>query len=346
MNQQQDNSNREEQEVDLVPVFVWIGNGIKNFFNAIGAFFKAIGHALILFFVFLQRNILLIGAFIVAGLALGFYLDSNTKSNYSAQLRVEPNFNSSSQLISNINYYDALTSEGDYTRLAKELGLTVDEAQQINGFSIEESYNDTELLEEYDRLARDADTMALDNFTFEGFKEAKREMDYQFYEIIAKANSRDVLEKAIPKIIEVKENSGIKAARLSYLENTEFNISSKQYQLTEIDSLLAAYQKMIATNQSSSGNTNLFVGDQRSSDNLATLFFQKQELLEDLQDLREDKYGSENTVNIVSEYVVRGSVKEEHTKLKLVILFFVLGILVAAIPAVWRFLKSYPNTSK
>lgn len=343
MEQQHKNNNREEQEVDLVPVFVWISNGFKNFFNAIGAFFKAIGHGLILFLVFLQRNIILIGAFVLVGIALGFYFDSNTKSNYSAQLRVEPNFNSSSQLISNINYYDALTSEGDYSRLAKELGLTVEEAQQIKGLSIEESYNDTELLEEYDRLAREADTMALDNFTFEGFKEAKREMDYQFYEIIAKANNRDVLEKAIPKIIEVKENSGIKAARLSYLENTEFNVSTKKYELTEIDSLLAAYQKMISTNQSSSGNTNLFVGDQRSSDNLSNLFYQKQNLLEDLQELIEDKYGAENTVNIVSEYVVKGSVKKEYTKLKWVLIFFVLGVLVAFIPTAWRFLKSYPT---
>ena len=70
MNQNGD-QNREEQEVDLVPVFVWIGNGIKNFFKGIGAFFKAIGHAIILFLVFLQRNIILIGAFLIAGLALG-----------------------------------------------------------------------------------------------------------------------------------------------------------------------------------------------------------------------------------------------------------------------------------
>ncbi|PRP67775.1 hypothetical protein [Nonlabens agnitus] len=339
---QNDPQNREEQEVDLVPVFVWIGDGIKGFFRAIGNFFKAIGHAIILFLIFLQKNIILIGLFILVGIGLGYYLDSAGKSNYTAQLRVQPNFNSSSQLISNIKYYNSLTDEGDYDRLANALGLSLDEAKKLKSFSIEESYNDTELLAEYDRLARDSDTMALDNFTFEGFKEAKREIDYEFYEIIAKAETRAILEKAIPKVIDIKENSGIKAARLSYLENTEFDIEAKKYQLSEIDSLIAAYQKMISTEKSSSGgNTNLFVGDQRSSDNLANLFYQKQTLLEDLQALREDKYASENIVNVVSEYIVKGNVKNEHIKLKLILVFFFLGIFVASIPLLWRFLNTY-----
>ena len=73
---QNDPQNREEQEVDLVPVFVWIGDGIKGFFRAIGNFFKAIGHAFILFLIFLQKNIILIGAFVVLGIVLGYYMES------------------------------------------------------------------------------------------------------------------------------------------------------------------------------------------------------------------------------------------------------------------------------
>ena len=163
---QNENQKQEEQEVDLVPVFVWIGDGIKGFFRAIGNFFKAIGHAIILFLIFLQKNIILVGLFILVGIGLGYYFDSAGKSNYTAQLRVQPNFNSSSQLISNIKYYNSLTGEGDYDRLANALGLSVEEAKKLKSFSIEESYNDTELLAEYDRLARDSDTMALDNFNF------------------------------------------------------------------------------------------------------------------------------------------------------------------------------------
>jgi hypothetical protein len=346
MEQQHNNNNREEQEVDLVPVFVWIGNGFKNFFNAIGAFFKAIGHGILLFLAFIQANIILIGAFVIVGLALGFYLESSNKSNYAAQLRVAPNFKSATQLISNINFYNSLADEQDYDRLAKELKLSTEQAQQVKSFSIEPSYNDTELLEEYDGLARAADTMALNDFTFEGFKDAKREIDYEFYEITVKARTRSVLEKTIPSVVEVIETPGIKARRLASRETIEFNIESNLYQLQELDSLIVSYQKMIRSQTNSGGNTNLYLGDQQSSNNLMNLFYRKQSLLEDLEDLREDKYGSESTVNIVSQYIVQGSIKKEYAKLKLLIIFFVLGLLVAAAPSSWKFLKNYPRSTK
>lgn len=338
---QNDPKNNEEQEVDLVPVFVWISNGIKNFFKAIAAFFMAIGHAIILFLVFLQKNIILIAILVLVGLGLGYYLDAGSSSNYSAKLRVAPNFQSASQLISNIDYYNALAEEEDYERLSNELGISLNEAEDFKSLSIEPSYNDTELLEEYDELARSADTMALDNFTFEGFKDAKREIDYGFYEIIAKAKSRAALEKIIPQVVNIKENPGIKAARLASKETVEFNLQSMNYQLQELDSLIAAYQNMIRTTQGSGGTTNLYLGEQQSSDKLMNLFHQKQFLLEEMEDFRKDKYSYDSTVNIVSEYIVQGSVKNNHTKLKLLIAFFILGILIAFTPIAWRFLKNY-----
>jgi hypothetical protein len=346
MEQQHNNNNREEQEVDLVPVFVWISKGFKNFFNGIGSFFKAIGHGILLFLAFIQANIILIGVFVIVGLALGFYLDSDSKSNYSAQLRVAPNFKSATQLISNINFYNSLADEQDYGRLAKELELSTDQAQQIKSFSIESSYNDTELLEEYDGLARSVDTMALKDFTFKGFKNAKREIDYEFYEITVKAQTRSVLEIIIPSVINVTETPGIKARRLASRETIEFNMESIIYQLEELDSLIVSYQKMIQSQTYSGGNTNLYLGDSQSSDNLINLFYRKQSLLGILESLRDNKYGSENTVNIVSQYIVQGSIKKEHTKLKLLIIFFVLGLLVAAASSSWKFLKNYPRSKK
>lgn len=340
---QNDHQNREEQEVDLVPVFVWISNGIKNFFKGIAAFFKGIGHAIILFLVFLQRNIILIGVFVLIGLGLGFYLDSHVNKVYTAQLRVMPNFKSNAQLISNINFYNALAIEEDYERLSNELEISLIEAKEIKSLNIEPSFNDTELLEEYDLLARSSDTMALENFTFEGFKQAKREIDYEFYEIIAKSESRSVLEKALPKILNVKDNSGITAAKLASKETVEFNIQSSKYQLQELDSLIYSYQSMIRSTQNSTGNTNLFVGDQKSSDILLNLFSQKQTLLKELETLREEKYAEANTVNIISNYVIKGSVKKKHIKLKVLILSFLLGIFIAFIPSVWKFLKTYPT---
>ncbi|WP_194851613.1 hypothetical protein [Nonlabens antarcticus] len=346
MEQPHNDNHRDEQEVDLVPVFVWIGNGVKGFFNAIGAFFKAIGHGIILFLIFLQKNIILIGIFLILGLALGYYLDTENKTNYSAQLRVSPNFQSAAQLISNINYYNSLTEEKDYELLSQELGISKEEASGLKSFDIEPSFSDTELLIEYDRLARRTDTMALDNFTFDGFKDAKREIDYEFYEINAEASSRGVLEKISDRIVNVKETGGIKAARLVMVEGVRFNVDIKQAQLIELDSLIVAYQDMLKSNRPSGNSTNLYLGDRESSDKLMNLFKQKQALLYDLDVLRDDQYGSENTVNIESQYIVQGAIAKQYIKLKMLLVFFGIALLIAVIPLVWRFLKAYPKATR
>jgi hypothetical protein len=100
---------------------------------------------------------------------------------------------------------------------------------------------------------------------------------------------------------------------------------------------------MIRTAPSAGSNTNLYLGNNQSSDNLMNLFSQKQLLLKDLKELRENKYSSQNTVNIMSEYVVQGSVKKKYIKLKSLLAFIVLGVLIAFTPIFWKFLKAYPN---
>jgi hypothetical protein len=336
-----------QQEVDLVPVFVWISNGFKNLFRAIVSFFKAIGHGIMLFLAFIQANLILLAVFVAVGLALGFYVDSSSSEIYSTRLRVAPNFESSSQLISNVNYYNSLQQEEDHERLAQELDITVEQAQSITSFEIEPSYNDTELLREYDALARESDTMALENFTFEGFKEAKREMDYKYYAITVTSKDRGTLEDILQPVVTVQDNAGIKAARSSTRENIAFDIRTLNYQLEEVDSLIAGYQKAIATGQTSnSSSTNLFLGDQRPSEALRNLFAEKRMILDELNDLREQKYRSDETVNIVSQFITRGRIESNHTKLKILLVFLGLGLLVAVLPLVWRGVKEYPTRGR
>ncbi len=341
MNQENERP-KEEQEIDLLPVLHWISNGIKGFFKAIGSFFLAIGHAIILFLIFLKRNIILMAVFCLVGLALGYYLDTDVKTNYMAKMRVSPNFNSTSQLLANIEYYDALTEEEDYQTLAKELDISLDQAKEITSLTIEPSYNDTELLKEYDELARLTDTMALENLNFESFKNSKRRIDYENYNIFAVAKSRGVIEQIVPKIIQIKENESIKARRLASIETIDFNIASKKYQLQELDSLIVAYQKMIGnTATATGGQTNLYLAKTESTNQIENLFKQKQALLYDLELLRDAKYSSENVVNTVSSYVVKGTIVNNYTLLKVVLLFLALGIIVAFLPILFKFLNSY-----
>ena len=60
-----------------------------------------------------------------------------------------------------------------------------------------------------------------------------------------------------------------------------------------------------------------------------------------LETEREKKYGYENTVNIVSYYVKKGVIVNKHLTVTYAFVFFGLGLLIALIPLVFRFLNAY-----
>lgn len=332
----------QEQEVDLVPVFVWIGQGFKNLFDGIANFFKAVIHFFILFLIFIKNNIILIGVLSVLGAVLGFYLSKESKEQFAAQLRVQPNFESAGQLISNLKYYNSLVEQKDFLTLSNQLDIPLEEAEQLLGFDIEADYNDTELLKEYDKFARQSDTIALENFSFNGFKEAKRPIDYEFYNVEINSKNRNSLESVALKAIMVQDNPAIKALRLSSKESIAFNIMQMTYQLEEIDSLLSAYQKAIKKiNTSQNEGTSIFVTNEKSTISFEEFFKEKAVLLASLENQREKKYSFENTVNVVSYYVKKGTIKKKHFVVKFTLAFFGLGLLIALVPVVWKFLNNY-----
>jgi hypothetical protein len=338
---------QQEQEVDLVPVFAWIGTGIKNLFKGLGNILKAIIHFFILFLIFVKNNIILIGTLAILGGVLGFYLSKESKNNFTAQLRVQPNFESAGQLISNLKFYNSLVEQKDFVTLSKQLNITAEQAENLLGFSIKEDFNDTELLREYDQLARQSDSIALENFTFSGYKNAKRLIDYEFYNVEISSKSRLPLEIVATKAIEVKDNPAIKALRMSSIESVVFNIEEMQYQLQEIDSLIRAYQNAIKEVNSNGKNdgTNVFVTNDQNKVSFKEFFMEKATLLSSLEYQRKRKYSFENTVNIVSYFVKSGTIEKKHYVVKFTLVFFGLGLLIALIPLVWRFLNNYQETT-
>lgn len=342
----QPNNQNQEQEVDLVPVFVWISNGFKNLFKGIGNLFKGIGHFLILFLIFIKKNLIIVGITSILGIAAGWYLKNQISDLHSAQVLVKPNFKSAAQLISNINYYNSLIEQEDYSRLAAVLKISEDDARTISGMEITPEFNETELLQEYDALARESDTMALDNFTFEGFMAAKRDIDYEFHNVAISATDRNVLENIISQAINVNENSMIKAQRMALKETAEFDLSTKRNQLIEIDSLIAAYESAIKSSDiGTASSTSIHLGDQQPSDVLKDLFNQKRYLLDEMSEIRKDKYIYGQTIHTVSQFITKGTLEKKHYRLKGALVGLGLGLLIALIPVVFRFLNEYEKNN-
>ena len=91
-------------EIDLGQLFQMIGRGFQKLFNFIGSIFKGIFHLIMVFLLFVQKNIIVIVAAIIIGGVGGFILDIMSPEKYISRMVVEPNFNSVQQLYNNIAF--------------------------------------------------------------------------------------------------------------------------------------------------------------------------------------------------------------------------------------------------
>lgn len=96
-------TNPESQEIDLSQM----SRKIKSTISGLGdSFFN--------FILFIKRNIIIIAILIIAGIAIGYYLDGNVKS-YKHKIYVLPNFDSNTYLYAEIEQLNDKLKERDYT---------------------------------------------------------------------------------------------------------------------------------------------------------------------------------------------------------------------------------------
>ena len=130
---QQPNTN---DEVDLIQLFRIIGKGFNRIFNFIGSIlnslFSIIIYALKPFVIYFK---IIIISLVVAGI-LGYTLDMIKPKIYSSRILVKPYFDSKYQLVSTINYYNALIADENYQSLSNIFELSETEVQKINVFEI------------------------------------------------------------------------------------------------------------------------------------------------------------------------------------------------------------------
>src|SRR5690606_4677437 len=94
---------QQSEEVDLGQLFKLIGNAFDRFFKFIGNIFKGIFRIIILFLLFVQKNLVKLMVVGVTGLIIGVIIDYYRAPRYISTMVLEPNFNSVQQLYNNIN---------------------------------------------------------------------------------------------------------------------------------------------------------------------------------------------------------------------------------------------------
>ena len=103
-------TNSQDQEIDL-----------SQLSKKIGGFFQKIIDSFFDFFLFIKRNIIIVGILFILGIVLGYILDRKA-NEYNHEIVVLPNFGSVDYLYSKINLINSKRKEGD-TLFLKSIGI-------------------------------------------------------------------------------------------------------------------------------------------------------------------------------------------------------------------------------
>ncbi|WP_127140392.1 hypothetical protein [Flagellimonas marinaquae] len=340
---QQNNSD----EIDLGQLFQMIGRGFQKFFNFISSIFKGIFHLIMLFLLFVQKNIIVIGSALIIGGVGGFILDKITPEKYISRMVVEPNFNSVQQLYNNIAFYNDLAKAQDSVALATALNITEHEAASIKEIFTDSYSDENQKIKLFDQFIKELDTTTIKAIDYENYLENFNSMDARFHQISLISTDNRVAKKAQPAIINsISVNQYFKLQQRINDENLKLQEEIYRNQLAEIDSLQSLYRTVLvkeADKPMQGTNINLAEGGESKGRELA-LVQEKDVLKEKLVELNEERANKSTIINVISDFPTRGVEQKgvwNSYKFKLPALLLILVLGVLALLELNRYLKTY-----
>jgi len=335
-----------EEEVDLGSLFQIIGRAFSRFINFIVTIFIGLFDVLIISLLFFRKHAIKI---IIAGVVLGtvgYFLDSNKEIIYESKMLVKPNFNSTSQLYSNIKFYNDLVGQEEYELLINTFNINEDEAKSLRGFSIKPIKNENDIVSGYDELLASVDTISLRNYKIAEFKEAFTNNNYKVHEIKVRSTKNKIFTKFDGAILSsIINNDYFK--KLKESENVNLNRSYDLYQknLKDADTLRKVYMKALLDEaKKPTQGTSIDMGSRGNGDNEIQLFSISRNLNSNLSKINEDKAHKTEIVNVISSFQKIGSKEKGLLKNKMLVLgaIGVLGtVLILLLKELNGFLNNY-----
>jgi hypothetical protein len=331
------NQNKNEEELDLGSLFVIIGKGFSNFFNFIGTIFKGIFHFLITVLLFLKENYIKILVAGLLGFGMGLFLEVNKSTTYHSELLVEPNFKSARQLYNNINYYNDLIKQKDTAVLQKTFNLNKESAGALKKFTIEPVKLENDIIESYDALITEVDTLTIKSYEYKDFKNSFTDYHYKMHKINVLSEKNDVFRKIGAVIVSsITDNQYFSRSKEILNENLNRTDSLYRQNLTQLDSLRRVImQVMIEEAKNQSNGTNIDLGGQKRTSTEFELFEVNRKLNSDLEDIAEDRTEKYEVINVISNFQSVGQEVKGVTKNY----GFLLGVLSAGLMILFLLLR-------
>ena len=181
------------EEVDLGQLFKLIGQGFDKLFKFIGSILKSVYSV----FIYASKAVLvnykiILAVMILAGV-IGYSLEKIRPNVYFSQVLVKPYFDSKFQLVTNINYYNALIAERDYNQLQSIFEIDENSAKSLISFNISpgpETENDK--IVQYERFIRQVDSVRAQDISYDDFIEKRSIYSGNLFEVNVESFDKNI----------------------------------------------------------------------------------------------------------------------------------------------------------
>lgn len=336
-----------EEEVDLGSLFKIIGKGISKLINFIVTICIGLFDFLIAILLFFRKHALKIIVVGVVGGVAGYILDLDKEDVYKSTMLVKPNFNSTKQLYSNIQFYNDLVGQKEYDILTKTFNISQEEAESLKGFSIEPVKSEYDIIDAYNELILSVDTLSIRSFKTEEFKKAFTDYDYSVHEITIRSLQSKVFTKFDDVILSsVVNNEYFK--KLKDSEGANLNRSYNLYtnDLKSADTLRKVYMKaLLEESKKPTPGTTIDMGNGNNSNREIELFKTSRTINTYLTKITDDKAKKSEVVNVISSFQAVGT-KSGGLRNSKSFMFFAYGVIGVVLLLLLRELNTFLNTYK
>ncbi|MBU2938044.1 hypothetical protein KO494_00700 [Lacinutrix sp. C3R15] len=319
-------------EIDLGQLFNVIGSLFDRFTNFIKSIFKGILSFIVSILRVVIKNFKIILITVLVSGILGYVIEKIKPATYGSSMLVKPYFDSKFQLVTNIDYFNALIGNKDYTTLSNIFHLDQESVKQIKKFEIApgpETENDRII--QYDKFIKSIDSIRAADIEFEDFVENRSIYSGDFYEINVESYKKDIfssLEKGLNSSFTNEYSLKKMKKRDSLIIIQKENILAS---IQELDSLQQIYVNVLNEEaKSGSGNINFDGGyplkQEKSNTKEYELLNQQLKLRTELRVLEEKKIEEDVFFDTISSFQKIGT-KSDKISEKYSLIFPILAVI-------------------
>lgn len=326
------------EEVDLIVLFNLIGNAFSRVFNGIGNIFKSIFSFIISILKVVIGFWKPLAIVLVVFTALGYMLERTNTPIYRSEMLVEPFFGSKYQLVSNINYFNALIANKDYEALNAifDYDSTDVEVDKLTAFRIEpgpESENDKYVAYQEFLVKLDS-TRTSQPLSYEEFIDNRSIYTSNLLTIVAESTKKDIFKHLEPGISTAFSNAFSNAKKLKEEKLYKLQRDNIKENLSEIDSLQRVYIQVLK-DEAEKPNKEITLGGMTvSQERVSTREYELLEkeiaLRKELQNIEEKIISKDVFVDVISTFQSIGNrvskLSEKYTFIFPLLAFLILCI--------------------